>query len=136
MTAKNVNSWSNLCSYRFGKVMFLHLSVILLKPPGIPPPRVDIPLGRHPPTPGRHLLGVNPLGRNPPPGRHPLPGQRPPPPDRHSPAETPYPRRPLQQTVHGSFWNAFLYYHANFGKNVNMSNNRFAPPSSGLASPS
>ena len=70
-----------------GKVMFLHLSLILftgggwggVHPPGQTPPRQTHPhptLGRHPQT-------------NPPNGRHPHPLGRPP----------PSPRRPLQRTV-------------------------------------
>ena len=49
-----------------GKVMFLHLSVILF--PGRHPPRQKPPLGRHPP--GRQPLSHHPR-QTPPRGRHP-----------------------------------------------------------------
>ena len=76
-----------------GKVMFLHLSVILF--PGRHPPRQKPPLGRHPP--GRQPLSHHPRQTPPrqtPPGRNPprqtLPGQTTPQPA--TPRQTPPPQ--------------------------------------------
>ena len=89
-----------------GKVMFLHLSVILFTGWGCLPlgPGVYTPLGRHPPlgrhTPGTHTPGHTPHGQTPP-ARHPS-GQTPPsqtPPQADTPqADKPLGRHPPGQT--------------------------------------
>ena len=106
---------------RCGKVMCLHLSVILFTG-GVwqTPPQADTPLGRHSP------------GQTPPPvGRHPLPwkdtflGRHPPRQTPHPQADTPLGKPSLWQTPpplgrhppvdghcsrrYASYWNAFLF---------------------------
>ena len=91
-----------------GKVMFLHLSVILSTggvsgrhPPGRHP-LADTPLGRHPQ--GRH-----PLGNRHPPGQTPHPGQTLP---RQAPPQsgTPPPRDGHCSGPYASYRNAFLFF--------------------------
>ena len=107
------------------KVMFLHVSVILLTggvsgqaPPG--PGRHPPGPGRHPPGPGRHPPGPgrHPQTRQTPPlhqadppgpGRHPpRPGRHPPRPGRHPPREEDCSIRSMSGR-YASYWNAFLY---------------------------
>ena len=80
----------------WGKVMFLHLSVILFTgeggvwSPGQTPPGTDTPLGRHPP--GQTLpcpWQTPPLGQTPHPGRQTHTPLSRPPPGRHPPGRHP-----------------------------------------------
>ena len=87
-----------------GKVMFLHLSVIIFTG-GVHPLGRALPLGRQSP-PGRHL----PLSRHSP--RQTLPpSEQTPPLDRHTPPGQTPPTLPPPLGRYASYWNAFLSEH-------------------------